>query len=149
MELKTGLLLFGIGLLYIGFFSLKNYYDDQRKEYAIVCGKVIRMDKKHNYNHSSKMSTTGFVPVFEYTWNGKVYQKEHRIESSKYGKGMEIVPASKYKEGDTVELRVYLDNPEYAIVNDEKNIKMPLYLGIPVTILGVVCLGAGLMLWVK
>lgn len=149
MELKMGLLLFGMALICLGFFSLKNYYDDQRKEYAIVCGRVIRMDKKHNYNYSSKMSTTGFVPVFEYIWNGKVYQKEHRIESSKYGKGMEIVPASKYKEGDSVELRVYLDNPEYAIVNDEKNIKLPLYFGIPAVGLGLVCLGVSVMLWVE
>ncbi|MGF0033241.1 hypothetical protein ACQRBN_09770 [Bariatricus sp. SGI.154] len=63
--------------------------------------------------------------------------KRRKLQSSKYGKGMEIIPASKYREGDMVELRVYIDKPEYAIVNDEKNIKLPLYLGIPLTLLGI------------
>jgi len=128
------LILFACGLLYIGIMSLRNYYQDQKKEYVVTLGKVVEQKERQHYRRG--MSTTGFVPVFEYTYNGKVYQKEHRVESSKYGKGMKIVPASKYKEGDSVELRVYIDNPEYAIVNDEKNIKLPLYLGVPLTILG-------------
>ncbi len=138
------IILFACCLLYIGIMALRNYYQDQKKEYVVTLGKVVEQKERQ---HSRKgRSTTGFVPVFEYTYNGKVYRKEHRVESSKYGKGMKIVPASKYKEGDLVELRVYTDNPEYAIVNDEKNIKLPLYLGVPLTVLGGVLLVVAIVL---
>lgn len=135
MDNIVGIFLFAGCLTCLGVISLRNYYNDQKKEYVILWGKVVEQKKSQRY-HKGKTSI-GYVPVFEYKYNGKVYQTEHRVQSSKYGKGMEIVPASKYREGDTVELRVYIDKPEYAIVNDEKNIKLPLYLGIPLTLLGI------------
>ena len=51
---------------------------------------------------------------------------------------MEIIPASKYRIGDKVELRVYIDKPEYALINDAGNIRLPLYVGIPVLLIGVI-----------
>lgn len=141
------LLLLGICLTYLGIFSLKRYHDDQKKDYVIVPGIVVRLDKTQRCHRG--FSSTGFVPVFEYTYNGTVYQKEHRVQSSKYGKGMNIVPASKYRPGDAVELRVYTNCPEYAIINEAKNIKSPLYLGIPLTISGPLLSIAAVLFWVK
>lgn len=140
MDIPLEILLFGILVIALGIGCLRNYYTDQRREYEIVYGKVIRLEWRAGRKAGSKISTVGYTPVFEYEYRGQVYQKEHRVESSKYGKGMKIEPASKYKEGDIVELRVYVDEPEYALANDEKNIKMPLYLGVPITLVGIAVL---------
>lgn len=140
MELQFGMLLFGILAIVLGIGFLRIYVTDQKREYEIVYGKVIRLERRAGQKGRSKISTIGYTPVFEYEYRGKIYQKEHRVESSKYGKGMKIEPASKYKEGDIVELRVYVDKPEYALANDEKNIKMPLYVGVPITFVGIAVL---------
>ena len=140
-------LLLGICLTCLGIFSLKRYHDDQKKDYVIVPGIVVRLDKTQKCHRG--FSSIGFVPVFEYTYRGTVYQKEHRVQSSKYGKGMGLVPASKYRPGDSVELRVYTDHPEYAIINESKNIKSPLYLGIPLTISGPLLAIAAVLFWGK
>lgn len=59
---------------------------------------------------------------------------------------MEIVPNSKYHVGDEVEFRVYVDEPEHALINDRNNILLPLYIGIPLTLLSVVLLGVAVMM---
>lgn len=139
-EIPFGMILFGALAIVLGIGCLRNYYTDQKRGYEIIYGRVVQLKRRAGRKAGSKFSTIGYTPVFEYEYRGKIYQKEHRVESSKYGKGMKIEPASKYKEGDIVELRVYVDEPEYALANDEKNIKMPLYVGIPITLVGMAVL---------
>ncbi len=62
---------------------------------------------------------------------------------------MEIVPNSKYHVGDIVELRVYVDQPEYALINDRNNILLPLYIGIPLTLLSAVLLCAAILMMIQ
>ncbi len=143
-ELTAGMLFFAACLLFIGIMCLVNYRRDQKREYVIVCGRVVGQETRRRYRRG--MHTVGFTPVFEYTYGGRVYRCGHRVESSKYGKGMKIVPASRYKEGDTVELRVYTDDPAYALVNDKNNIRLPLYMGVPLTVLGCALLGTAVLL---
>lgn len=125
----------GISLLII-------YYKDEKREYDLIIGKVVRIDESKFYHKGHH--GIGYAPVIEYYYRNKVYQVNHRISSSKYGKNMEIVPNSKYHIGDEVELRVYVDKPEYAIVNDKNNIRLPLYVGVPLVLLSAVLLCVGI-----
>lgn len=129
---------------YLGIACLISYYKDQKNEYVLVVGKVVGMAQNRSY-HKGQHSV-GYIPVVEYYYRGKAYQVDHRVSSSKYGKHMEIVPNSKYHIGDPVELRVYVDKPEHALINDRNNILLPLYIGIPLTILGTVLLCAALVM---
>lgn len=131
---------------YLGISFLVRYYKDEKNEYKLITGTVVRSDKNQSY-HKGHINT-GYIPVIEYNYKNKVYQANHRVSSSKYGKNMEIVPNSKYKIGDRVELRVYVDNPEYALINDRNNILLPLYVGIPLTLLGTVlfCVSVTMMI---
>lgn len=129
-------LLFGFLLSVFGIMLLRQYYRDEKCPYDIVYGKIV--DSQVSKAYYKGKHSIGYVPVIEYEYNGKTYRRNHRIESSKYGKNMEIIPASKYRIGDEVELRVYIDKPEYALINDKGNIRLPLYVGIPVLLIGVI-----------
>ncbi len=128
----------GVCCAYLGIASLINYFRDEKKEYVLVVGEVVRSDKSQFYHKG--YHGIGYIPVIEYSYKDKVYQVNHRVSSSKYGKNMEIVPNSKYHIGDKVELRVYVDEPEHALINDRNNILLPLYIGIPLTLLSAVLL---------
>lgn len=130
-----GPLLFGIFSAFIGLMLLRQYYRDEKRKYDIIYGKIIQNKESETFYKGKK--SIGYIPVIEYRYNGKTYCRNHRVESSKYGKGMKIVPNSKYRIGDEVEIRVYVDEPEYALINDVNNIRLPLYVGIPLTIIGV------------
>lgn len=115
----------------MGIAGIYIYFRDERREYTIVTGQVIDMEK-NTETHNGHMHIN-YSPVIEYTFEGETFVTLHRVSSSKYGKGMEIVPASKYKVGDFVDLRVYAENPEYALVRDKNNLLMPLYTGLVMT----------------
>lgn len=136
-------IVFGAVCLYFGIRALKQYFNET-KNYTATTGTIIRYDKEisHKHNHADYV---GYTPIFEYKYNGQMYQQEHRVTSSKYSKGMEIVPASKYSVGDTVKVRVYDDGKKvYAVIDDKNNISMPLKAGTAFTISGAVLLALGL-----
>ncbi len=136
----------GICCAYIGISSLLAYYRDNKREYVLITGKVVRYDENQHYRN--KNYWVGYIPIIEYSYQNKVYQKEHRVSSAKYGKNMEIVPNSKYNIGDEVELRVYVDNPEHALINDKNNILLPLYIGIPLTLLSIILFGVAISMMI-
>ena len=146
-NVTIGQFIFGIVIFYFGIRGLMQYLKEN-KNYITTTATIVRYEKSHNYrNH---MNTTSYTPIFEYKYNGRVYEEEHRVSSAKYGKGMSIVPASKYNIGDTVQIRVYDDGKTvYAAIDDKNNIKMPLYIGIVFTILGAVLIGMGIYFKMK
>lgn len=140
MDYKNIMLIFGFALLYFGIRALIQYFNES-KNYTITTA-VIADCVMHNSNNKGYIS---YTPVFEYTYNGKTYREEHRVSSSKYSKGMGIVPASKYSVGDIVEVRVYEKGEKVrAVINDENNIKLPFRVGVPLTIAGIVLVAAGI-----
>ena len=134
----------GFCCAYLGIAALISYYRDEKKEYVLVTGEVVASEKSQSYHRGHH--STGYTPVIEYRYNNQIYRVNHRVRSSKYGKNMEIVPNSKYHVGDKVELRVYVEKPGHALINDRNNILMPLYVGIPLTLLGGVLLCVGIFL---
>lgn len=105
---------------------LITFSKEKAKKYALVQGKVIEVIKSVGVNGTG----VTYTPVFEYQYNNKTYRVEHRISSP--------TPNFTYKVNDIVELRVYEDKPDKAIVNSKKNLIMPLVSGIISIILGIV-----------
>ena len=146
-NVTIGQFFFGIVIFYFGIRGLMQYLKEN-KNYITTTATIVRYEKSHHYHNH--MNTTSYTPIFEYKYNGRVYEEEHRVSSAKYGKGMSIVPASKYNIGDTVQIRVYDDGKTvYAAIDDKNNIKMPLYIGIVFTILGAVLIGMGIYFKMK
>lgn len=132
------MLICGIFMLGFGIRMLITYFKEN-KNYTVTSATIVRFDRELDHNHHSHGNYVSYTPIFEYTYNGKTYQEEHRVSSAKYGKGMRIVPASKYSIGDVVDVRVY-DNGKkvYAVIDDENNIKMPFRMGLILTAVGAV-----------
>lgn len=96
--------------------------------------KITSLASGQFQSKSPKVSGVGegftYTPIFEYQYNNKIFRVEHRISS--------FTPNCTYKVDDVVELRVYEDKPDKAIVNSKKNLIMPLVSGISSIILGIV-----------
>ncbi|MDE5984296.1 MAG: DUF3592 domain-containing protein [Eubacterium sp.] len=136
------MLIFGIFMLGFGIRALVQYFKENRN-YTITTAAIVRYERELDHNHHNHVDYVSYTPIFEYTYNGKTYQEEHRVSSAGYGKGLSIVPASKYSIGDIVDVRVY-DNGKkvYAVIDDENNIKMPFRMGLILTVAGVVFIAA-------
>lgn len=89
-----------------------------------------RMEQKSKNAISISIIGGADTPIFEYQYNNKTFRVAHRISS--------FTPNCTYKVNDVVELRVYEDKPDKAIVNSKKNLIMPLVSGISSIILGIV-----------
>ncbi|MDE5996455.1 MAG: DUF3592 domain-containing protein [Eubacterium sp.] len=149
MDTVTAGLIFGVVILYFGIRGFIQYFKEN-KNYTTTTATIIRYEQSVDHNSRNHMTTVGYTPIFEYKYNGKIYEEEHRVTSSKYGKGMSIVPASKYNIGDVVKVRVYDDGETVrAVIDDKNNIKMPLNVGIVFTILGVILIGMGIYFKMK
>lgn len=122
------LLILGIALVIFGICFLISFIKEKTKRNTLVQGKVIQVIK--NIGVSKKGLT--YTPIFEYKYNNKTYKVEHRISSP--------TPDCTYKVNDIVDLRVYEDKPDKAIINSKNNLIAPLILGVSFIILGVVLL---------
>lgn len=57
---------------YLGIASLGTYYKDEKREYELIIGKIVRIDKSKFYHKGHH--GVGYVPVIEYCYRNKVYQ---------------------------------------------------------------------------
>ncbi|MBQ8603798.1 MAG: DUF3592 domain-containing protein [Oscillospiraceae bacterium] len=138
------LILFGAVALSIGYKGLKTYLFNRKLDYVIVQGKVVELEKS-TQKRGKKTSIT-YTPIFEYYYNGQTRRARHIISSSRFNKKLEVVPSSKYEVGDEVELRVYVNAPDYAVVNTNSSVKFSLYMGAVATLAGLLMLAEGIYL---
>ncbi|MDE6469524.1 MAG: DUF3592 domain-containing protein [Eubacterium sp.] len=144
------LLLFAILIIGLGLYMICTYIVNSKKQYIIVHGKIIDFKEHRNQNGNK-----GFTTVFEYYYQGMTYTAEHNINLAKYmknsriekgtpkiyyTKNISIVPNSKYKIGDSIDVRVYTDNPENAIINTKSSVLLPLITGLISLTIGAVVL---------
>ncbi len=137
-------------MIVFGTYAIYTYLRNLRKPYTIVSGKIIDF-KEHTSNKGYK----GFTTSFEYYYQGVTYNAVHNINLAKYcknskiqegipriyyTKNVSIVPNTKYKIGDSIEVRVYEDNPENAIINTKVSVILPMVTGIVCAIIGAVVL---------
>ena len=134
---KYNLLIIGIGFIVIGLGALYRFIYERLKPYTVEDGSIVEFRRTVTH-HTRGPAYYGFVPIFEFTYEGKTYQVEHRMSGGKYGKDMEIVPRSKYHIGDKVKVRVYADKPENAIIESKGNLRMPIIAGAICLIVGSV-----------
>lgn len=144
MAVVLYLILFGAVALSIGYKGLKTYLFNRKLDYVIVQGKVVELEKS-TQKRGKKTSIT-YTPIFEYYYNGQTRRARHIISSSRFNKKLEVVPGSKYEVDDEVELRVYVEAPDYAVVNNNSSVKFSLYLGAVATLAGLLMLAEGIYL---
>lgn len=134
------LLILGIVFIVVSIYSIVKYHKDKNRKYQIIIGKVIRFNKLRTKKANSNIKYISFAPEFEFDFNGQTYLVEHLVGSVKNKNFTEMVPNSKYNIGDPVELRVYIDNPNDAVENNMHIIRLPLYIGILFSFIGVLIL---------
>ena len=140
------LILFGAVALSIGYKGLKTYLFNRKLDYVIVRGKVVEYEK--SIKKRRKGTSIVYTPIFEYYYDGQIRRAKHIISSSKFNKKLEVVPGSKFEVGDEVELRVYVNAPDYAVVNTNSSVKFSLYMGAIATLAGLLMLAEGVYLFV-
>lgn len=146
MAVVLYLTLFGAVALSIGYKGIKTYQFNRKLDYVIVHGKVVELEKS-TQKRGKKTSVT-YTPIFEYYYNGQTRRARHIISSSRLNKKLEVVPGTKYEVGDEVELRVYIDTPDYAVVNTNSSVKFSLYMGAVAALAGLLMLAEGIYLFV-
>lgn len=142
--------LFGILMIVFGAYSIYIYLRNLRKPYTIVSGKIIDFKE-----HTSHKGYKGFTTIFEYYYQGTVYNAAHNINCAKYcknskikeglpriyyTKNISIVPSTKYNIGDSIDVRVYENDPENAVINTKASAILSLLIGITCVIIGAVVL---------
>lgn len=146
MAVVLYLILFGAVALSIGYKGLKTYMFNRKLDYVIVHGKVVEYEKAMKKDR--KGTNIVYTPIFEYYYDGQTRRAKHIISSSKFNKKLEVVPGTKYEVGDEVELRVYIDAPDYAVVNTNSSVKFSLYMGAVAALAGLLMLAEGIYLFV-
>jgi len=116
----------------MGICFLYDYLKNDLQKYVIVLGKIVGFHKELDDGGTS------FSPIFEYEYEGTVYQKRHRFSSAKFDRNRSVVPSGKYNIGDEISVRVFTNRPEDAIINDRSNLNMPLICGLICLFLGLV-----------
>lgn len=133
MDWKVHLFLIGISAIVLGILMLRVYFRESTKAYSLVQGRIIEVPKHPGpYFGPRSYGRYTHTPVIEYQYGGRTYTTEHRISAP--------TPGLTYKVGDLVELRVYEDKPDKAIVNSRRNILLPLICGAGLCALGAVLL---------
>ena len=133
MNWKIHLLLIGIFTILLGIWMLRVYFKESKKEYTLVQGRIMEVPKHPGpYFGPRSYGRYTHTPSIEYQYGGLTYTTEHRISAP--------TPELTYKVNDLVELRVYEDKPDKAIVNSRRNILLPLICGIGLCLLGAVLL---------
>lgn len=120
------LFILGIGSIIFGICFIVTYLKEKYNKHILIHGKVIDIMKSvSTHGHSIE-----YTPIIEYEYNGNKYTVEHRISSTK----------TKYKVNDIVELKLYINKPDKVIINSKINLLMPIIVGIPLIMLGIMLL---------
>ncbi len=105
------LIVMAIAFVATGVYGLRKNANASEGEYEVVCGRVVGFELGHTQSVGDGTSNN-YAPVFEYEYGGRKYKSAHAIATNFFGKAV-----SKYKEGDTVQLRVYKSRPNEAVPN--------------------------------
>lgn len=118
------LFILSIGLIIFGICFILTFINEKYKEHFIIKGRIIEIIKSNSPNPKYY----GYTPIIEYQYDNKTYQVEHRITTANKN--------HKYKVNDIVELRVYKDKPDKALINSKVNLLLPFIIGLPLIIVG-------------
>ncbi len=103
------------------------HYKNSTREYQIIEGTIVDFEKRHSSRgtgsrrHRSSSST--YVPIFTFEYNGETITNTHSVGSSSYGKN------SKYQIGTIVDVRIYNNNPRKTSIDDGMADKILLIIG--------------------
>ncbi len=116
----------------IGIFLIGKYFCDKNKIYEIIFGTVTEIREIKRRSTGSNYKNTCYAPIFEYTYDGQSYMIQHPVYTG--------IPDS-YSIGQKVELKIYPDTPNQAILNSYFSVNMLLYGGLGFIII------PGIIMW--
>ncbi|WP_297406516.1 DUF3592 domain-containing protein [uncultured Cetobacterium sp.] len=125
--------LFFLIFFLIGLFLIKKYFSDKKSIYEIILGTVIEIkeniSKGTSNGHSYKRIY--YSPIFEYIYKENSYQIGHAINTNINGKSTFFI-------GQKVELRIYPNTPDKAILNTNFSTNILLYAGLAFIIIPMI-----------
>lgn len=121
-----------ISLLFIGIYlfmswtftrgslrTIREYIAMERQPWEIVEGTVEAFEEQRVGRPRRSGKVTVFYPVFSFYWGGKTYRNYGRRIPATVDRELRLVPRTRLRTGDRVAVRVFIDQPEKARI-DEK-----------------------------
>ena len=153
MVTVIGFLMLGL-YIYLPFCFLRNsarilikYFRDQKREYDIVTGSIVEIEKQVHKKAKGGYNIR-FYAIYRFSYGGKSYRRYGYRLPARLGPGLKPVAGTKRAVGDPVQVRVY--RPE----GDEKlecRIEEPyffwksrLWVHVPVIPIALLFIGYGL-----
>ncbi|HIF9083704.1 TPA: hypothetical protein ACX6PR_003056 [Photobacterium damselae] len=102
-------------------FLIIKYFQSRNRDYTLVQGSVVAI--KENISKDMDGKKVHYAPVFAYDYEGKSYIVEHPVNINVQGRSLFTV-------GQKVDLRVYQDAPDQAMLNSHFTTHILLYAGL-------------------
>ena len=125
---------------------LIQYFRDQKREYEIVNGSIVEIEKQVHKKAKGGYKIR-FYAVYRFTYGGKSYRRYSYRLPARLGGGLKPVARTKLVAGDPLRVRVYLpvqDKLECRIEEPYFFWKAHLWVHFPVILVGLLFVGCGL-----
>lgn len=93
----------------IGTYFTKAYYHDKKQKYSIVKGKII------GFENCTKSKLNSFFPIVQYYYKNSEYKIRLKMIHATIIDESVIIPDTKLKTGDIIDLKVYDNVPSKAV----------------------------------
>lgn len=97
---------------------LREHFRRERRPYEIIPGTIVDFEMRRHGRPGSSRKLVVFYPVFEYQWKGKTHRKFHRRVMATFGPGLEPVPLTRMRAGDSVQIRIFPGKPSDARIEE-------------------------------
>ena len=126
--------------------TLLQYFGDQKREYVIVTGSIVEIEKQVHKKAKGGWNIR-FYAIYRFSYDGKSYRRYGYRLPARLGPGLKPVAGTKLAVGDPVQVRVYLpvrDKLECRIEEPWFFWKARLWVHIPAILIGLLFVGYGL-----
>ena len=127
--------------------TLIKYFRDERREYDIVAGTVVKIEKQINRGPKNTRKIV-FYALYQFSYQGNTYRRYSYRLPARIGPGLKPVPAVQIEAGAPVQVHVYRPGPDEKIESriEERHYfwKARLWTHIPVILIGLMFIGYGL-----
>ena len=137
---KSVIVLFlGVILLGNGLYQIIFHYLKMRKSYTLVNATLISVDEVIHHRRYGKYVI--YHPRFEFVYNGQTY-------NVKDPNGLTNVAMERFEKyaGDTVEVRVPVEDPCSAMLNYKPSLNREYIEGVKLTVIGIISIAVMIMI---
>jgi len=127
--------------------KLVAYFRDEKREYDIVTGSIVAIEKQI-HNKAKGGRSIRYYAVYRFSYGGKSYRRYSYRLPVRIGPGLKTVVGTKLAEGNPVQVRVFRPDPEGKV---DSRIEEPFYfwkarlwVHIPAIVISALMIGYGL-----